>query len=272
MADNATSETQNKRPASPLRWFIPLVVVALVVVVAGVLLLNPGESLEDETPPEPTPLLARVVENMRDVDSFQLLIEQQGAAYPFVVSLDEGASTVTATMRRGDAQYVSPDTMYANVNLRISALPVMAVELYADGLDQWFKLANQWIHYPIAEGFNPGDLIAENGGFSQALGQLDDVAYIGSETLIDGTQTWHIQGQAGGQVINDLLFNLLYVEQDVIVDVFIDKTTSLPAVLEVTLPGTATEDEADTAWHIEIYDYNGEVTFDAPNGTANAES
>jgi hypothetical protein len=216
-------------------------------------------------------LLARVVENLRDVESFQLLIEQQGVEYPFGISLDEGQSVVNAIMRRGEAQYVAPNIMYANVNLRVGGLPVLAVELYAEGLNQWFKLANQWINYPIAEGFNPGDLIAENGGFSQALDQLNEIEYIGAETLIDGTETWHIQGTASGQVINELLFNLLFVEQDVVVDVYIDQATSLPAVLQVTLPGTATEEEGDTVWRIEIYDYNGEVTYQAPDRITDAE-
>ncbi|MCA9881918.1 MAG: LppX_LprAFG lipoprotein [Anaerolineae bacterium] len=270
MADTQMNTERNSGGQSPLRWLLPLIVVIAVVAIAAVALLNTNTPGDDTPPPEPTPLLAQVVENIRNVETFRLLIEQTGVAYPFGVSLDEGQSVVYATMRRGEGQYQAPNMMYASVNLKIGALPVLAVELFAEGLDQWFKLANQWINYPIAEGFDPGDLIAEDTGFSQAINQLREVAYIGTETLIDGTQSWHISGVAEGQVINDLLFNLLSIEQEVMVDVYIDQATTLPALLVVTLPDTASDSEDNTAWHIEIYDYNTELDFTPPNRSADA--
>ncbi|MAU09391.1 MAG: hypothetical protein CL607_06195 [Anaerolineaceae bacterium] len=270
MAETQTKDMHQGANKSPLRWLLPLIVVVIVGIIAAVVLTNNNTPGDETPPPEPTPLLAQVVENIRQVDTFRLLIEQTGVAYPFGVSLDEGQSVVYATMRRGEGQYQAPNIMYASVNLKVGALPVLAVELFAEGLDQWFKLANQWINYPIADGFNPGDLIAENTGFSQAINQLKAVEYIGTQTLYDGTESWLVRGSAQGQVINDLLFNLLSIEQEVMVDVYIDQATTLPALLVVTLPDTASDSEDDTAWRIEIYDYNTELDFTPPNRSADA--
>jgi hypothetical protein len=48
----------------------------------------------------------------------------------------------------------------------------------------------------------------------------------------------------------------------VIVDVFINPSTGMPAQISVSLPETATETEPnDTRWNIEIYDVNEPATY-----------
>ena len=101
-----------------------------------------------------------------------------------------------------------------------------------------------------------------DGGFAQALGQLRDVQYIGTETLIDGTITQHIRGFANGDTINDLMFNLLRLTQNnVQVDVFLNPETNLPARILITLPDTASESEGDTQWNLEIYDLGAPAEY-----------
>lgn len=251
------------------RRFIFVIIMILLVAAC-----QPNAPEPTEAPPEPVALLSDVISNLRQVETFRLLIQQTGAAFYFLVSLDEGVTTVPTVMRRGEAQYKAPDTMFAKVNLRVSGLPPIAVDLYAEGLRQWFRLASSgWIYYPIAEGFDPGVLMEENSGFSRALTELREVEYMGQTTLIDGTDVHHVQGTADGEVVNELLFGLLEIYEDnVLIDVFVNPATRLPAMLNVTIPDTATDTEGDSVWSIEIYDYNDTITYDAPEDAATDES
>ncbi len=212
---------------------------------------------------DPVAALAQAVETVREQTTFRLLIEQIGVAYPFQVSLDAGLTAVNAIMRRGEAQFMAPEELYATVKLEIPPLPAINTEIFAKGPIQWFRLAGgNWINFPIAEGFDPGELVRPDGGFAQALGQLRDVQYIGTETLIDGTITQHIRGFANGDTINDLMFNLLRLTQNnVQVDVFLNPETNLPARILITLPDTASESEGDTQWNLEIYDLGAPAEY-----------
>ncbi len=237
--------------------------VGLVLAACGA----PPPPAATATPVDGRDVLNQVIANLRKVNTFKLLVEQLGADYFFYVSLDEGKSSLKASMRRAEAQYVNPDAMYANVTLRLDPLPPVGVEIFARGLAQWFRLANAfWVEYPIAEGFDPRHLIQEESGFSEALNALRDLEYLGMTTLIDGMSVQHIRGRATGEVINELMFNLLDVQSDnVLVDVFINPLNLLPAKLLVTVLETATSpQERDTQWSVEIYDYGAEPNFPLP--------
>lgn len=219
---------------------------------------------------DPAAALSEAVDRIRATDTFRILIEQTGTAYQFQVSLDAGASSVTAIMRRGEAQFIVPDELYATVRLEVAPLPAVNTELFAKASDQFFRLAGgSWINFPIAEGFDPSDLVRVDGGFSRALGQLRDLKYLGAETLIDGTVTQHIHGIASGDTINNLMFNLLSLTQnDIEVDVYLDPETKFPLKMVLLLPGSAREGESDTQWNIELYDINAPAEVRAgPDGS-----
>lgn len=253
------------------RSILPMIVLVIIVgIAAAVFLVMANPPPEAAPPPEPRALLAEVIETLRGVETFRMLIDQTGAKYVFRVTLDQGQSEVTAVMSRAEAQYVNPNGLSATATLSIGGLPPIGIDIFAQGTDQWFKLVGSpWIQYPIAEGFDPGRLIQDDSGFPAALTALESIEYIGAETLDTGVATQHIRGIAKGQVINDLMFGLLDVPADkpVTVDVYVDTAITLPALLVVTLPGTATEREPDdTQWRIEVYDINGVVTIDYPDG------
>jgi hypothetical protein len=265
------------QPASNSRagWIVAGLVVVIVAVVAGVILLSNPKTEPGAVMTDPKALLEEVIDNLRSLKTFRLLIEQSGAPYVFGITLDEGVSTVSAIMERADAQYENPNILYASTKLRIAGLPPLTVEIFARGNDQWFKLIGTgWINYPVAEGFDPGRLIQADSGFPAALQSLTEVNYIGEETLPDGTAAHHITGIATGQVINDLMFGLLSLTQDKVqVDAYIDVATNLPALLLVTLPDTATEDEPqDTVWRIETYDFDGQSEIVYPDGKASGDA
>ncbi|MCS6836112.1 MAG: LppX_LprAFG lipoprotein [Anaerolineae bacterium] len=226
------------------------------------------------TPEDPLVLLRQVIANLRQTPSFRLLIEQRGVPYPFTVTLDQGATYVNATMQRAEAQFLTPETLYANVRLALGGLPPIGVEIFARATDQWFRLAGSgWINYPVAQGFDPGSLIREDSGFSTALDQLRELAFVELTTLEDGTPVFHIRGLATGAVINDLLFELINLQNDnVIVDVYIEPQRRLPLLLSVVVPDTATNTQGNTEWRIELFDYGREASFSGPLEATQAPS
>ena len=184
-----------------------------------------------------------------------------------MISLDEGVTEVRAVMRRGEVQYVAPDEMYADMTLRVGGLPPIGLEVFIQGSNQWFKLVGTgWINFPLAQGFNPGALIQADGGIPRALTDLTEIVYVDEESLASGIPVHHVRGMATGDLISDLLFGLLTIEQDnIAVDVFIDKEQDIPLLLTMTLLDTATEEEnADTQWRLEFYDFDEEPAFSRP--------
>lgn len=246
----------------------------IVLIGLGVLLGACAPATPERTVTDPKIALAEAIDKLREAKTFRLLIEQIGKEYLFGVSLDGGGSVLNASMRRGEVQYLAPNVMYGSVTLRVSPLPPVSVEIFAQGDEQWFKPSgSDWINFPIAEGFNPEQLMQEGSGFSVALAQLREVVFVGVTTLIDGTQALHIRGDAGGEVVNQLLFNLLALQSDrVLVDVYLAPDSGLPVQLTVTIPQTAGEGDADTAWNIEIYDYNAPASFTPPAGVTLPQS
>lgn len=218
------------------------------------------------TPSDPLAYLQQVIDNLRQTRSFKMLIEQRGVPYAFSVTLDQGTTFVNATMQRAEAQFIPPDSIYGTVRLALGGLPPVGVEIYAKETDQWFKLAGSgWINFPIAEGFDPSALIKEGSGFSVALNQLRELQVLEVTRLESGQVVQHLRGRADGNLLNDLLFELIKVDNDnVQVDVYIDAQTNLPALLSVVIPETAANGEADTEWRIELFDYNAEADFSAP--------
>lgn len=212
-------------------------------------------------PPAATPdaqsLLDETIANIQQSQNFRMILEQRGAEYPFSVYIsDDPTQAVTAVLRRAEAQFVAPHTLYAQVNLRVAGAP-LALDVYAAADDQWLRLPPlPWLHQPFAPEFNPLDLLSPESGFQRALSALSSLSYVGLETLDDGTQVYHLRGMATGESVRDLLMGLLERIEDVVVDVYIDTQTMLPALVVITQPDSAPEGEEDTYWNIEIYDYD----------------
>jgi hypothetical protein len=223
-------------------------------------------STGNQTPTlDPTQILADAVWKIRDAQSFRMLVEQVGADYTFSLVMDANGTRATVVMERAEAQFVQPDEVYGRVKLTIGSLS-SDIEIYAKGEDQWLRIIPApWLNTAFAEGFNPGVLVADGSGFQEALSQLIDLEFVGEETLVDGTPTYHIQGSAATTIIKDLPVGLVETSNDVVADAFIHRDTGYPVLLVVTIPnsGTQTQPE-DTAWRVELYDFNSTVDFQAP--------
>lgn len=224
-----------------------------------------------QTPVEPTSLLNEVIDNVRSVSTFRMILQQEGAPYPFFITLDGGSTNITATFTRGEAQFVNPNVIFANVNLNIGV--VISVDLFARNEDQWLRApgSSAWLHFPFSEGFDPGGIIAEGKGLESAMTKLRDLEFLGEEALDDGTPAYHLRGIAGGEVISELLFNLINPEGDVQMDIFINRDSKQVALINAAMLGTETEENPDpTVWVVEFYDYDAPQDFVAPDGNIEA--
>ncbi|GAB1420993.1 hypothetical protein MASR2M15_11250 [Anaerolineales bacterium] len=214
---------------------------------------------------DPIVLLQEAVDQIQSYETFHMILEQTGAPYYFGIAFDEGDDVIGARLLRAQGQFINPDELFANVKLNIGL--TASVDLFARGDDQWLRppASKDWVHFPFAEGFDPGRILAADAGLQAALSTLQNIEYMGLETLIDGSQAYHIKGTASGEVVNDLMFGLLTLENDVDVDIYIDQVAKNPSQIIVTMPETITaEDPEPTRWVIEIFDINAEPSFEYP--------
>lgn len=243
--------------------------VSLLLLFLTLMLSGCNGSATEETPPDPAALMEQAAAEIRDVQTFRMLIEQTGADYRFAITLDQGGSEVNAILRRAEAQFRAPDTAFATAQLVVGGIP-LSIDIFARNANQWLRLpSSPWINTAFAPEFNPAELIAEESGFQRALRSMTELEYMGEENLIDGTPVYHVRGTASGAIVKDLLVGLVEAVSDVVVDVYVHRETRLPALVKVTHPDTATEDQPeDTTWNVEIYDVNQDLAFDDPEATA----
>lgn len=251
-----------------MQKFIVVLMVGLCLIVSA---CATGQSASQDLPEDPQALLSEVVENMQAIDTFRMTLEQVGQPYPLLLSFD-GTSIVQAELRRGTAQFVSPNELFINVTLRIGV--VVSVDIFSRDDVQWasFPSGGPWYQLPPFPDFDISRLMAEGDGMEYAMANLEDIEVIGEETLIDGTNTIHIQAHATGEVVRGLLFGLIEPEGDVQVDAYVNPIDTRFALVEVTMLETVTEDDNEqSVWRIEFYDYNAPQDFEAPT-IAHAEA
>lgn len=246
-----------------MRWTIVLLIAAVFLAAC-----EPGSG-EDTPPPDPIELITTAADNIRAVDTFRMEVIHSGVEYFVEAYLNTDASGLSqevalVAFRRGTAQYVAPETLQADVSVKLGAITTQ-LEVFAQGENQWFKLpVTPWINSDFATGFNPRTLIAEDTGFQAALASLQELAYIGVETLEDGTSTYHLSGTANGPDVTALVVGLIEAEGIVPVDVYIDRETLYPVRLVITQPETDPDDP--TTWTIDVYDINAEPELSPPAG------
>ncbi len=237
-----------------------LIVLLLLVSVSAACSGSPTEP-----PPEPMALVTTAAENIRETDTFRMLVERTGA--PYFIQTDLG----NVAFRRASAQYVAPDVMEAQVRLIAAGLPT-EVGVFSRGERQWYRndilTGGQWYNAPFSPGFNPQTLIAEETGFQQSLQALIGMTYAGEETLEDGSPVFHLDATANGGDVTALLAGLIEMGGTVDVDVYIHRETRLPVRFVIVQPGTVTAEEPEpTTWTIDIYDINAPAEINDPEAS-----
>lgn len=240
------------------RWTAALLLACLVV--AGC------SDNATEPPPDPMALVTTAAENIRETDTFRMLVERTGAPYYILTDLGNVA------FRRAMAQYVAPNVMQAQVRLIAAGLPT-EVGVFSRGEQQWYRndilTGGRWFNAPFSPGFNPQSLIAEETGFQQSLQALIDMSYVGEETLEDGSPVYHLDATANGEDVTALLAGLIEMGGTVEVDVYINRDTEVPARFVIVQPDSMTEDEPEpTTWTIDIYDIDAPAEIEDPEADA----
>ncbi len=215
--------------------------------------------------PEPMSVVTSAVSNIRKADTFRIAIEQTGASYSFDTSVGK------VQFRRAIAQYVAPDVLEAHLRLIVAGLPA-DVGIFARGANQWFQndviTAGLWVNTAFSPGFNPGTLIASEGGFQAAVQALTNLAYMGEETLETGTGTQHFKADAKGEQVAGLVANLIPLVGMVTVDVFVDPRLLLPVRFIVVEPEVTTKAEPKPqTFTVDIYDVNAKPALNDPQAT-----
>jgi hypothetical protein len=247
-----------------------------------------AQSAATPTPtPDPIALVTQAATNIRSAQTFRLTIAQTGPDYR--IQTVQG----TATFRRAEGQYVTPNVIQAQVRVVILGIP-LNIDIFARGEAQWVRAVftgNQWSDaFIFAPGFDPAALIAEETGFNAALNALLDLDYIGIETLETGVSAHHLSGVATGEGMNSLLVGIIQTRGEVPVDVYIDTETLQPIrfvlrmfeanpggasfggvpELETTPEVTAEPQSEPYVWILDIYDINAPAELDPP--AENAET
>lgn len=219
-----------------------------------------------EPPPDPLDVITTASENVRQLETFRMIVEQTGA--PYFIPTELG----NALFRRAEAAYVLPDQLAAEVRLSVQGIPAL-VDIYSRGADQWFRneilTFGQWVNAPYSPGFNPETLIAEETGFQAALAALIDMEYIDTVTLESGVPAYHLNATAEGENVTALLAELIILTGEVEVDVYVDHEAILPVRFVIVDPDTVTEENPEpTTWLIDIYDFNADIELEVPPALA----
>jgi hypothetical protein len=238
-------------------WIIALIGTALLIAGCG------GDDKKDDPPPDPLALLNESATKIRAAATFRLEVNLAGADYLFPAIIDD--QEVDVGFRRAIGQYVAPASLQARVSIKMGIL-TLDVDIFAQGDDQWYKyLAVDWRNEDFTEDFNPQKLIAEDSGFQRALTAIDELEYLGVESLEDGTDVYHLHGVADGADVTDLLVGLVEFKTIVPVDIYVDTETRYPIRIVLTQPENVTEDQPEaTTWTVDVYGINDAPELSPP--------
>lgn len=218
-----------------------------------------GGSEDAGPPPNVDETLHNAAELISAAETFKLEIIPFGA--PFDFSIDLGEGEVKVRFNRAIGQFIAPNEVGAEVTVDMGAN--VDLRIYAREDDQWYRppLVG-WINAYFAEGFDPSRVLDDQLGFQALLDTLSGVSYVGYED-INGTGTYHFEAMADGEAVSSLLM-LIEMEGQVPVDVFISRNTGYPVRVEVEHPDTATEDDPNTVWRVDVFDINEADTLVRP--------
>lgn len=215
--------------------------------------------------PDPLALVTEAAGLIRGADTFRMIVDQTGPAYP--IETDFGS----VAFRRANAQYAAPDELQASV--AVLALGArLDVEVFARGADQWFRAplwtGDQWLHASFAPGFNPEILLAGDTGFQAAVNAARQLEFVGETQLENGQHVLQVRGVADGPALNGLLVGLIEMTGEVTVDVFVDRDSHFPARFVLTEPVEGRDEPR--IWTLDILDVNAPAALDGPEATAGA--
>jgi hypothetical protein len=217
-----------------------------------------------EPPPDPLSLIDEAAGYIQTADAFAVTIERSGAP----VYID---TTGLINFLRAAGSYVAPDRVQARVRVLVGGI-AGDIDVIAIGTDQYYRhpilTGGQWLNAEFSPGFNAENLVRSESGLGRAMNALQNVEMVGQED-IDGTAMWHIKGSAVGSEVAALTIGLIPAQDDVLVDLYIRVDNHHAERMVLVQPDTVSESEPiPSTWTVEVYDYNGDYTIDAPGATS----
>lgn len=242
----------------------------LILIMIAVLLLTGCDPTPTPEPdyPDPHQLVQDAVQATRKADTFKLIIERGGAP----VYIDE---TQAIEFLRAQGHFVLPDQVQVSVKIKLAGV-VGQAELIASGLNQYLShttlTGGMWHKFTFLPGFDPENMLAENGGLDRALSSVKELELIGVEQK-DGKETYHVRGTGVGEDVAAFTLGLVS-NHDVEVDAWIDTETKRVVhlrVVEINRPLPEGETEPPV-WTVELYDYNTDLTVEIPEDAVEPEA
>lgn len=244
-------------------WAIGIISVLITGLITGC--TNPAKPTE--VPPDPTALLNKAAQEVRNAKSVRIKLQLSGAPSFVDPPLNPGDPGNNISFVSADGGYVAPDRVQAKVVAKIFGL-AGEVEVIAIGDDQWMRnkvlTLDRWVAQVFSPGFNAAKLISSSEGIEAALKALKNIKLIGVES-IDGVPMYHITGSAEGAEIAALTVGLIR-GSDVVADIYIVVDTGRVDRVKLVQPNTVTDKEPKpTTWELEIFDYNApDIKIDTP--------
>lgn len=247
--------------------------VVLLGLCATLALAGCGDGKDEaEALPEARPLLEEAVTKIQEADSFQLEISVSGYPVQIDVGNFELPEDFPLVFQYAEGGFVAPDQLEASVQVTLGDLGT-TVQMIALGRDQYMQsdllTQDRWIKQEIIPGFTPASLMAADGGITDALSSINNLAMVGREDL-DGLDVYHISGTVEASEVYSITFGLIGTTAgELQVDVYIldDDHYVDRLVLHEPLPADV-EDQDPTKWTIMLHSYNEPVTISVPTEEA----
>ena len=229
-----------------------------------------GSSKQELDEEQARELLGDSINNLRELQSFRMDVTQGGTPYLFYFQLGPSGFEFVTALSRAEGAFIAPDKLLANARIDFRGA-LINVGLFADSAGQWLRpLSANWIEFEYAPGFDPQHMMQEGYGFQRAIDGLTELEYLGY-TSRAGAEVFHLRGNATNEIVNSLLFGLLYIlEDNAVVDIFVDEQDMIPSEILLTLPDTSTTDTVNTYWQIELHDVNQAIDINTPDGMVTA--
>lgn len=253
------------------RLFVMLSAIALLV---SVLTGCDGQDddttdgAQPETLPAPKPLLDKSVEQIEEAESIELEMDVSGYPVEIEVVNLEMPEELPIYFNYARGVYEAPDRISASIQFSLGDFSTTA-ELIALNQDHYFRgdllTANRWINAELIPGFSPSALLSPERGIPFALVSITGLQII-ERTKLRGIDVFHLTGSIQASAVHTLTLGMIRSKDgELAIEVYIATNDNRVAQIKLIDPPPDDLNEEPTTWHVNILDYNQDVSISAPD-------
>lgn len=223
--------------------------------------LTPDDGDEGSGPPvtadptaDPAEIIADSAAAMADVTSVEFALERTGSP----IFIDQFGSIALDSLI---GQFTVPGRAIARLDVEVDGNLSTRIGAVAIDDEVWISnpVTGTFETLPAGYDIDPSRFFDPEGGWQPLLANLSDVELVGIEDR--GDERYHVRGVAPAAEVRNITVGLVR-DQDVVVDLWIDPSTSLVTAAEFT----TSIDGADANWTLELGRYGDEFTIEPPPG------